>query len=70
MKRHFPAAQYTVLKGLAESEIITYLNVQKANNMVVCGAYQRGMVSRWFRVSMADALMKNLKLPLFIAHHK
>lgn len=70
MKRHFPAARYTVLKGFAEREITSYLSVQKANNLVVCGAYQRGMVSRWFRASMADALMKNLKFPLFITHYK
>jgi nucleotide-binding universal stress UspA family protein len=70
MKRHFPAARYTVLKGEVEKEIVSYLKVQKANNLVVCGAYRRGMVSRWFRESMADVLMKSLKLPLFIAHYK
>ena len=70
IKRHFPAARYTVLKGEVEKEIASYLKVQKANNLIVCGAYRRGMVSRWFRESMADVLMKNLKLPLFIAHYK
>ena len=39
-------------------------------SLVVLGAYQRGMVSRWFRASMADVLMRDLKLPLFIAHSK
>lgn len=70
MKRHFPAARYTVVKGEVEGEIVSYLKVQKANNLIVSGAYRRGMVSRWFRESMADILMKNLKLPLFIAHYK
>ena len=70
MKRHFPEARYTVLKGEAEKELVSYLKIQKENNLVVCGAYRRGMVSRWFRESMADVLMKNLKLPLFIAHYK
>jgi nucleotide-binding universal stress UspA family protein len=70
MKRHFPKAGYNVLKGLAETEIVNYLKDQKSNSLVVLGAYQRSMVSRWFRASMADTLMKELKLPLFIAHNK
>lgn len=70
MKRHFPKATYTVLKGLAEPEIVDYLKKQKETPLVILGAYRRGMVSRWFRASMADVLMKDLKLPLFIAHNK
>jgi nucleotide-binding universal stress UspA family protein len=70
MKRHFPGASYTVLKGLAEPEIVNYLKNQKDSPLIILGAYQRGMVSRWFRASMADALMKELKFPLFIAHNK
>jgi hypothetical protein len=70
MKRHFPAATYKVLKGDAEVEIINYLREQTSNSLVVLGAYQRSMVSRWFRASMADTLMKEVKLPLFIAHNK
>jgi len=68
MKRHFPDASYTVLKGLAETEIVDYLKAQKSSPLVVLGAYRRSTVSRWFRASMADVLMKDLKLPLFIAH--
>lgn len=70
MERHFPDAIYTVLKGLAEAEIVNYLKEQKNTPLIVLGAYRRGLVSRWFRASMADVLMKELKLPLFIAHNK
>lgn len=68
MKRHFPQAKYTVVKGDPEEEIVTYLKHQKPGAMVVLGAYFRSRVSRWFRHSMADVLMKHLKLPLFITH--
>ncbi len=68
MKRHFPKVTYTVIKGLAEIEIISHLQQEKSNSMIVLGAYKRGTVSRWFRESMADALMRTLKMPLFIAH--
>jgi nucleotide-binding universal stress UspA family protein len=70
MKRHFPRAGYKVLKGIAEVEITEYLKTQKQNLLIVLGAYRRGRVSRWFRQSMADVLMKELKAPLFIAHNK
>ena len=70
MKRHYPKATYTILKGLAENEIIPYLKQQKQNILVVLGAYRRGAVSRWFRQSMADTLMKEVNVPLFIAHNK
>jgi nucleotide-binding universal stress UspA family protein len=70
MKQHFPNAEYKVLKGYAEDEIVKHLKQQNENTLVVLGAYRRGTVSRWFRESMADVLMKELKLPLFIAHNK
>lgn len=69
MNRHFPQATYTIIKGIAETEIVNYLKTQKDIPLVVLGAYRRGMVSRWFRESMADVLMKELKVPLFIAHN-
>lgn len=70
MKRHFPKATYTILKGSAERVIANYLKQQKDTPLIIAGAYRRGRVSRWFRPSMADALMKEVKLPLFIAHNK
>jgi hypothetical protein len=70
MKRHFPKAKYTLMKGFAEDEIIKQLKQTQENALVVLGAYRRGTVSRWFRESMADTLMKEVKLPLFIAHNK
>lgn len=70
MKRHYPNAQFTVLKGLAEEEILRHLETTKGSPIVVLGAYRRGAVSRLFRESMADTLMKHLKVPLFVAHTK
>ena len=53
-----------------EEEIIKALKLQSENALVVLGAYRRGTVSRWFRVSMADILMKEISLPIFVAHNK
>jgi nucleotide-binding universal stress UspA family protein len=70
MKRHFPKAVYTVLKGFPEIEIVQHLKKQKTNSLVVAGAYKRGTVSRWFKASIADALMEQIKMPIFVAHYK
>lgn len=69
MKRHFPKAKFTVIKGWAEEEITKYLKKKTENTLVVLGAYRRGKISRLFRQSMADVLMKEVKFPLFIAHN-
>lgn len=68
IKRHFPDAVFTVVKGEPEEEILKHLTGHKENEWVVLGAYKRGELSRWFKTSMADQLMKELDTPLFIAH--
>lgn len=70
MKRHCPQAVYKVLKGEAEREVLRHLKVQGESTLIVLGAYQRSTVSRWFKNSMADILLRTLKCPLFIAHNK
>jgi nucleotide-binding universal stress UspA family protein len=70
MKRHFPKAVYSIQKGDAENTISNYLKNHPENELVVLGAYQRSDLSRFFKSSMADVLMKKLDTPLFIAHHK
>jgi nucleotide-binding universal stress UspA family protein len=68
IRRYYPKAQYKVLKGDAEQEITAFLKTRKQNELIVLGAYRRSTVSRWFRHSMADVLMNDLNVPLFIAH--
>jgi nucleotide-binding universal stress UspA family protein len=70
IKRHYPKAEYIVLKGIAEEEIYRYLHRSKEGVMIVLGAYRRGKLSRLFNPSMADYLLGELNLPLFIAHNK
>lgn len=70
IKRHFPKATYSITKGNAEEQITGYLRNHKENELVVLGAYRRSELSRWFKISMADILMKELDMPLFIAHTK
>ena len=70
IRRHFPKATYSVAKGIAEEQILGHLRNHKENELVVMGAYRRSEISRWFKTSMADTLMKEVDTPLFIAHNK
>jgi nucleotide-binding universal stress UspA family protein len=69
-KRHFPGAEYVVLRGVAEDVIITHLRKQKQEPVIVLGAYGRNRFSQLFKPSMADYILQHLKYPLFIAHNK
>ena len=66
---HYPDAQYNLLEGTPEAVVVDHLET-KQNTLVVLGAYRRSMVSRWFKPSMADLLIKKTQLPLFVAHYK
>ena len=70
MRRHFPLAGYTLLKGMPDIAITQHLTRQKQRAIVVAGAYQRSNVSRWFKASLGDTLLQELDAPLFIAHSK
>ncbi|ATP55582.1 hypothetical protein CPT03_03430 [Pedobacter ginsengisoli] len=66
---HFPRSSFTLLNGKAAEQILAYLTAGSENKLVVLGAYRRTALSRWFKHSLADTLMQELDLPLFIAHH-
>ncbi len=68
MKRHFPDAEYTILQGLPDIEIINHLKHKNQHELIVLGAYGRNNISRWLRSSIADELMRELRSPLFITH--
>ena len=70
IKRYFPKATFAVANGNPETEISGYLGRLPENQLVVLGAYQRSEISRLFKISMADILMKELEIPLFIAPNK
>lgn len=70
VKRHFPHADYEVMEGVPEEEIVSFMLAQPPATLVVLGAYRRSTVSRWFRESMADVLMRTIPFPLFVAHNK
>ncbi|SKC97858.1 hypothetical protein SAMN05660461_1026 [Chitinophaga ginsengisegetis] len=68
LSKHFEYADITTIKGGSEKALFDYL-LRKQHALVVMGAYGRNMVSRLFRHSHADLLIKTLAYPVFITHY-
>ena len=64
---HYTSIEYRVLKGDVESALFAAL-LRRKNVFIVMGAYGRGRVSRFFKHSRADLLVKALTQAIFIAH--
>lgn len=69
VNRFYPNANYIQLRGASEEQIKGYVRNNSGNELLVVGAYRRSDLSRWFKSSMADVLIKELNNPVFIAHH-
>ncbi|HTQ28509.1 MAG TPA: universal stress protein [Puia sp.] len=67
LESHYPKVSYKLVRG-AEKEIISMLKQEQPGTLAVAGAYHRSRVSMWFHKSMADLLMKDIAVPIFIAH--
>jgi hypothetical protein len=70
LNKYYPSYGFSVLKGIPEEEIIKRLQSEEKHCLLVLGAYRRTVISRWFRSSLADAIIKHIDMPLFIAHNK
>jgi len=68
LQNHYSAIGFEVLKGEADDKLFDYL-LKRKNAFVVMGAYGRNAVSRFFRESHADLLIKAIAQPIFIAHY-
>jgi hypothetical protein len=68
IQNHYSAIGFEALKGNTEDKLSEYLAGRK-NAFVVMGAYGRSNLSRIFKPSQADALIKIMPHPIFIAHY-
>ena len=65
---HFKGAEFEVLSGDANDELIKYLQVNGGHSIVVMGAYGRNAISRLFHQSLSNKVIKELNTPVFITH--
>lgn len=68
LRNHYPAVVYDKLEGTEKDKLFTYL-LLKTHRWVVMGAYGRSMLSRFFKRSSADILIRTVDLPMFITHY-
>ncbi|MEO6285357.1 MAG: universal stress protein [Dyadobacter sp.] len=67
IKAHYNNMDFHVLNGDIVEELYALLNGRK-RTMVIMGSFGRGRLSRLLLPSTAELLLKNISLPIFIAH--
>ena len=68
LQTRYSSIAFEVMKGNTEDQLFDYLFKRK-NVFVVMGAYGRNSVSKFFKASHADLLIKTITQPIFIAHY-
>lgn len=69
LKRKYPAVLRAIIKSSdTDDAFVNHMKTEKKNCMLILGAYQRSSFSRWLYKSIADTLISELDIPLFIAH--
>ena len=68
LQSHYSAIGFATLKGYSGDKLFDYLFKRK-NVFVVMGAYGRSELSRFFRHSNADLIIRTITQPIFIAHY-
>jgi len=64
---HYSNATIKILKGETRDELTTFIN-QLSNPLVIMGAFGRNSLSRFFKESLANIIVKQTNVPLFVAH--
>lgn len=67
LEHHYTTIHWEELPGEAETALFGYL-LKKKKVFIVFGAYGRSVVSRFFRHSHAEKVIKTVVQPIFIAH--
>ena len=68
MGRHYTNVTYEVMKGDVTKEIKKFMKYNYSNSVVVMGAYGRNALSRLWHQSLANMIIKDIKVPVFISH--
>jgi nucleotide-binding universal stress UspA family protein len=68
MGRHYSNVKYEVMTGDVAKEMKKFMKYNSRNSLVVMGAYGRNALSRLWRQSLANMVIKDIKVPVFISH--
>lgn len=67
LEAHYNDMHFEALEGNIETQLFEYLFKRK-NVFIVMGAYGRNFISRFFKRSNADLIIKTVTQPIFITH--
>jgi nucleotide-binding universal stress UspA family protein len=65
---HYNTIEFEILKGDTDEQLFRQL-LRRKNALIVMGAYGRNSLSRFFKHSQADLLIKSVTQPIFISHY-
>ncbi|MDO6430564.1 universal stress protein [Flavitalea sp. BT771] len=68
LPRHFDHVEVEIMQGRASEELPGFINRYTDNMIVVMGSYGRTAVSRFFRQSLANAILEKTAASLFTTH--
>jgi len=68
LPKQFPNLTKQRLEGDVKDELMHFLKLHSNNTLVVMGAFGRDVVSRFFHPSLANAVLAETRISLFIAH--
>lgn len=69
LKRKYKVVLQSIIKSSnTDDAFVNHMRTENKNCMLVLGAYQRSSFSRWLYQSIADTLIYELDIPLFISH--
>lgn len=67
LQKHYRDVSFQLLNGSVSNELYKYL-AGKKDLFVIMGAYGRNTVSKFFRKSSADLIIRVVDVPIFISH--
>lgn len=68
IRRRFDNVSYHIEYGKASHQLKAYISDHGSSTLVVMGAYGRNAVSRLWRQSLANGLIREAQVPVFISH--
>lgn len=68
LKSSFADISLNVLHGNEEKQMENFMSGMSGNILVIMGAFGRNEISRFFHKSLANSVMKEKRISLFVAH--
>ena len=68
LSRHYSNVRYQLLRGDVAEELSKYLRHHSTGSIVVMGAYGRSALARFWQESMANMIISEIGMPVFICH--